>query len=119
MRIATLILGLALLVIVGLQSCAVYLGESVTNEPVKTQGGVAGLAVAFFYLIGAAFALPFPLVSVIAFLLAALMGFSGGSTSDFGDLTIWGFVSLVLAALSFFGWREKRKRQAESASRVT
>jgi hypothetical protein len=117
-RIATLILGLALMVIVGLQSCAVYLGESVTNEPVKTQGGAAGLGMAFLFLIGAAFALAFPLVSLVSFLLAGLVGLSVGATSSFSDLTIWGVVSLILAALSFFGWREKRKRRAASASRV-
>ena len=117
MRIATLILGLGLMVVVGFQSCAVYLGESVTNEPVKTQAGAAGLGMAF--LIGAAFAMAFPLVSIVAFLVAALVGFSAGATSSFSDLTIWGVVSLILAVLSFFGWREKRKRRAESASRVT
>ena len=51
MRIATLILGLGLMIVVGFQSCAVYLGESVTNEPVKTQGGAIGLFMAFLFLI--------------------------------------------------------------------
>jgi hypothetical protein len=73
---------------------------------------------ALLFLVGAAFAMGFPLVSLVAFVLAGLVGLGGGATSSFTDLTIWGWVSLVLAVLSFFGWREKRRRREESASRV-
>jgi uncharacterized membrane protein len=41
-----------------------------------------------------------------------------GSVSSFGDLTIWGVVSLILTVLSYFGWREKRKRRREEGARV-
>ena len=41
-----------------------------------------------------------------------------GTSTSFGDLTIWGVVSLILAVLSYFGWREKRKRRHEEAARV-
>jgi hypothetical protein len=56
---------------------------------------------------------------LVAFLLAGLFGLITGATSSFSDLTVWGVVSLILAVLSFFAWREKRRRRAESASRVT
>jgi hypothetical protein len=114
-----MILSLILMLVVGLQSCAVSVGDAALNEPTKTQGGAIGILIAFLFLIGGAFALVFPLVSLVAFVLAGIVGLSSGTTTSFGDLTIWGWVSLVLAVLSFFGWREKRKRRAESAPRVT
>ncbi len=77
-----------------------------------------GIFVTLLFLVGAAFALAFPVVSLASFTLAGLLGFAGGSTTPFKDLTVWGIVSLVLAFLSFFGWREKRRRRAESQSRV-
>jgi hypothetical protein len=64
------------------------------------------------------FALAFPLVSLIAFFFAGVFGLAGGASTSFGDLTIWGVVSLILAVLSYFGWREKRKRRREEAARV-
>jgi hypothetical protein len=102
--------------IVGLQSCAVYLGGAAFEQQGAEQGEATGLVVALFLLLGAAFALTFPLVSVVAFLLAGIFGIGAGG--PFKDLVIWGYVSLALAVLSFFGWREKRKRREESESRV-
>jgi hypothetical protein len=45
---------------------------------------------ALLFLVGAAFAMGFPLVSLVAFVLAGLVGLGGGATSSFTDLTIWG-----------------------------
>ena len=118
MRIATLILSLILMLIVGAQSCAVSISDSLGNTKVSSQGGVLGLFMAFLFLIAGAFVLSFPMVSMIAFLISGLVGLTAGSTTSFGDLTIWGVVSLILAIFSFFGWREKRKRRREEAARV-
>jgi hypothetical protein len=82
------------------------------------QGGPIGLFMAFLFLIGGAFALAFPFVSVLAFFFAGIIGLAGGASTSFGDLTVWGVVSLILAVLSYFGWREKRKRRREEAARV-
>ena len=90
MRIATMIISLILMLVVG--------------------GPVV--------LIGGAFALAFPFVSVLAFFFAGIIGLAGGASTSFGDLTIWGVVSLILTVLSYFGWREKRKRRREEAARV-
>jgi hypothetical protein len=49
---------------------------------------------------------------------ARIIGLAGGASTSFGDLTIWGVVSLVLSILSYFGWREKRKRRREVSARV-
>jgi hypothetical protein len=118
LRIATMILGLILMVIVGLQSCAVSFGGAIAQQQKAEEGGAIGIFIALLFLVGSAFALAFPLVSLVAFLLGGLFGLAAGATTPFEDLTIWGIVSLVLAILSFFGWREKRKQRAESASRV-
>jgi hypothetical protein len=73
---------------------------------------------ALLFLVGGAFALAFPLVSLVAFLLSGLLGLAAGASTSFSDLTIWGVVSLVPAVLSYFGWREKRNRRREEAARV-
>jgi hypothetical protein len=117
MRIATMIISLILMLVVGGQSCAVSFGEAALGTKAAQQGGPIGLVMAFLFLVGGAFALAFPLVSLIAFFFAGVFGLAGASTS-FGDLTIWGVVSLILAVLSYFGWREKRKRRREEAARV-
>lgn len=110
MRIATLILALVLMAIVGMQSCAVYGLSSIAGQQKTSEGGALGLVVAFLYLVGAAFALPLPIVSVIAFALAGLFGIAAGATTPFSDMSIWGVVSFALAALSFLGHRERRRR---------
>jgi hypothetical protein len=117
MRIATLILGIVVMLIVSAQSCAVSFGGEVFEDQSAAEGGAVGIVMALLILIGAAFALVFPLVSLVTFGLAGLLGIAGGATTNFGDLSVWGWVSLILAVLSFFGWREKRKRR--SADRVT
>jgi hypothetical protein len=117
-RIATMILSLVLMLVVGAQSCAVSVGDEMLGEKAATQGGPIGLIIAFLFLLGGAFALVFPLVSLAAFVLDGLLGLAGGGTTSFGDLTVWGVVSLILAVFSFFGWREKRKRRREEATRV-
>ncbi len=114
MRIATLILGLVLMTVVGLQSCAIYIGGAALQEQATSDSGALGLFLAFLLLVGAAFVLFFPWISVVSFLIAGLVGLSGGSSTDFTDLTIWGIVAFVLAALSLLGVREKRRR-AQSA----
>jgi hypothetical protein len=114
-----MILSLILMLLVGAQSCAVSVGDAALGEEAATQGGPLGIFMALLFLVGGAFALVFPLVSLVAFVLSGLVGIAGGSSTSFGDLTFWGVISLVLAVLSFYGWREKRKRAAESAARVT
>lgn len=119
MRVATTILSLVLMVAVGAQSCAVYVGGSALGQEGAAEGGALGLFVALAFLVGGAFALPLPLVSVAAFLVAALFGLAGGAATSFTDLTYWGLAALVLAVLSFLGVREKRRQRAQSRSRVS
>ena len=118
-RIATMILSLILMLVVGAQSCAVSVGDAALETKAAEQGGPLGILMALLFLVGGAFALVFPMVSLISFVLAGLVGLGGGSSTSFGDLTFWGIVSLVLAAFSFFGVREKRRQRAESQARVS
>jgi hypothetical protein len=78
-RIATMIIGLTLMLVVGAQSCAVSLGDAALNTKAAMQGGPIGLFMAFLFLIGGAFALAFPFVSVLAFFFAGIFGIAGGS----------------------------------------
>ena len=117
MRIAT-ILSLVLMVVVGAQPCAVYVGGSALGQRGTAEGGALGLLVALLFLVGGAFAMPFPLVSLVDFLAYGIFGIAGGATTAFSDLTIWGGASFVLAVLSFLGVREKRRGRAQDRSRV-
>src|SRR5215213_9247898 len=53
-RIATLILSLILMLVVGAQSCAVSLGDAVLGTKAAEQGGPIGLVMAFLFLVGGA-----------------------------------------------------------------
>lgn len=117
-RIATTVVALVLMLVIGLQSCAVYAGGSVLKEDATAQGGALGILLTLLFLVGGAFALGLPTVSLVVFVLAGLLGLLGGLTSGFPDLTIWGVVALVLAVLSYFGRREKRRLLRSRAPRV-
>jgi hypothetical protein len=105
---------------VGLQSCAVSFGGALGQDEMMKQGGAVGILVALLFMVGGAFAIPFPIVSLISFLAAAFLGVAAGATTAFSDLTVWGFVAFFLAVLSFFGILEKiRKRERQQTSRVS
>ncbi len=116
MRIAVLVISLCFALIVGLQSCAVYVGSSLAKDQALSGGGAVGLLLAFLFLLGSAFAIGLPRISMTVFTLAALLGFGVGSTTKFSDMLIWGTISLVLAIMSYFGSRELRKVKVASAS---
>lgn len=111
MRIAVLIIALCLTMIVGLQSCAVMVGGNMTANDDLAGGGALGILLAFLFVLGAAFAMGLPRVSMVLFGIAALIGLIAASTG-FTDMAIWGGVSAVLALMSFFGYRELAKAKA-------
>lgn len=118
MRIATTIISLFLMTIVGFQSCAVAFGGTLASDESLSGGGAIGMFVAFLFLLGGAFVISFPVVSLSAFVFAAVLALAVGVGSDFSDMSVWAFVALVLATMSFFGMREKNKKAAESRARV-
>ncbi len=77
-----------------------------------------GILMALLFLIGGAFAVGYPLVSLISFAIAGLFGLAAGTTTGFEDLTIWAIASFFLAFLSYFGMREKRGHTAGREQRV-
>jgi hypothetical protein len=105
MRIATLILALILVIPLTVQSCAITGLSAVAGMEKQSGGGAMGILVALLWVVGAAFALGKPTVSVVVFLLAGMFAFIGASTG-YGDLEIWGGVSVVFAALCLMGRRE-------------
>lgn len=111
MRIAVLILGLLLGLLMFLQTLFVYGLSDALNDEASAQASAIGVVMALLWLVACAFVLPFPLVSVVAFAIAGLFGFA--ASGEFPDLAIWGSVSVVLAVMSIFGWRGKRKQDRE------
>jgi hypothetical protein len=112
MRITVLILTLILGAIMSAQTFLVYGLSSAVNDQGTSESGAVGLMMALLWLVAAAFVIPRPIVSVIAFVIAGLFGFA--ASGDFPDLAVWGGISLALALLSFFGWRGKRKDDLEA-----
>jgi len=111
LRIAIGIISLVLMLVIGLQSIAISVGNSITgNEQTSTAAGY-GILVAFLYLVGGAFSFKLPRVSMVVFILAALLGLPG--SSDFKDLRIWGIVSLILAVLCYFTGRKKKAKKEQ------
>ncbi len=111
MRIAVTILSLGLMLIVGVQSCAATVGGELGQDDSTSAAGAMGFFVVFLFLIAGAFAISFPIVSLVSFLIAGTVAIAAGLSSDFSDLTIWGFVALILAGMSYFGHREKQRRR--------
>lgn len=120
MRIATLILSIVVFGIISFQSCAAFalggLADSLANDQgERATSGAGGIFVAIVTLVALAFVWSYPFVSMILYIVAALLAFATASMG-FPDMNVWGFVLLVLTVLSFFGWREKRKKQMPAGS---
>jgi hypothetical protein len=107
MRIAVTIISLALMLVVFLQSCAASVGGSLGEDESLSGAGALGFLVGLLYLLGGAFALGLPRVSIIVFAIAALIGVLTGATTDFRDLIIWGVVAAILALMSLRAYRTK------------
>ena len=116
MRIAVLIIGLCLVMLVGIQSCAVMVGGNLIEDQDVSGAGALGIMVSFLFILGSAFVMSHPKASMIIFLAAAFFAFFGGSLSEFSDLYFWSFVSLALAVMSYFGIKEKKKKDELQAS---
>ena len=111
MRVAVLVIGLCLVMLVGMQSCAVMVGGGLADDKDLTGGGAIGLLIAFLFVLGSAFAIGAPKASMIMFIVAALFGFIAGAGSEFKDMNFWAIVSIGLAVMSYFGIKEKKKKE--------
>ena len=113
MRIAALIIGLLVGLLLFIQSFTVgmFSETSVVDDTTAIAGG-AGLMMALVWLLASALVIPFPLASAILYGLTVPIGLVT-PTGDFGDLRFHGFVAIVLALMAFFGWRGKKKDSRE------
>lgn len=117
MRVAVLILGLLLGLLMFFQTFLVYALSGATSQHDTSEAGAIGLFMAILWLVACALVIPIPVVSTIVFVVAGLLGFAAASSSEFSDLGIWGGVSLILAALSFVGWLGKRRGERKIEQR--
>ena len=116
MRIAVLILGLVLGVAMFFQTWLVYALSGLSSKPNEIgTSATMGLLMAILWLIGVAAVIGAPLVSVIAFAFAGVIGIA--MSANFPDLAVWGAVSFILAVLSLIGWRQKRRDAKREAAR--
>lgn len=111
MRIAVLIIGLCLVMLIGLQSCTVMVGGGLTEDKSLSGGGAIGLLIAFLFIVGSGLAIGVPKASMIVFGIAAFLGIAVGASSSFSDLIVWGVVALVLSVMSFYGIKEKKRKE--------
>jgi peptidoglycan/LPS O-acetylase OafA/YrhL len=124
MRKVTLILGLLIVLVLLLQSCASAgissHSPSISEDDPRAASAVAGgvgLAAALYGIIGLSFVLTVPLVSVMAFALAALIA-ALGPTLGFGDGKGWAVALGMLSVFALIGHlglrRKKRLKKAQN-----
>lgn len=116
MRVAVTIISLGLMLVIGLQSCAVSLGAAMMADDELSGSAAIGILVALIFLVGGAFAMHVPMVSLFSFTIAGLLALLAGTTSTFSDLMFWSVAAFILALMSLFGVREKRLKSEREAT---
>jgi hypothetical protein len=122
-----MIISLVLMLILGVQSCAVAVGGSLAEdlstaasekeEASNIAGaGACGMLAAFLWLIAAAFVLNRPRTSMKLFIAAAVFCLIG-AVAGFTDLWFWMVASLVFAWMSRRGDAEKSEKEAEERAK--
>lgn len=109
MRIATLIVGLLLGLLLTIQTLAV---TTFGDDSATSSAAGAGLIMMLLWLFGCALVMAFPLVSAVLFGLAALIGLTA-STGNFEDIRFHGGVAFVLMGMALLGYRSKRNEDRE------
>jgi hypothetical protein len=126
-RIATLIISLVLMLIMGVQSCAVAVGGSISSSLSESgadkkaaedlsAGGSIGMFSALLWLIAAGLVLSKPKASMWIFIAAGVFCVIGGSTG-YSDLFIWAGASALFALMSWRGISEKQKKDEQERAR--
>jgi hypothetical protein len=111
MRIAVLSIGLVLGSLMFIQTVLIAgLNSAVAEDDAATTETVGGV-MAMMWLVASALVLAFPSISMTIFGLAGLVGLIVGTSSGFTDVLIWGLIGLVLALMSFLGWRGKNRAE--------
>jgi hypothetical protein len=113
MKIAIGIISILLSFAVGVQSCTVGVGGALGSNQGLAGSGALGIFVALLFMIGGAFAFKMPNVSWIIFAISALLAFAAASGSGFTDMYIWACVSLGLAAMSYYAFKQSGEEDSE------
>ena len=114
MRIATAIISIIMSVVLyDFGNTASLAGSLANSDELSAIAGAAFVGAAF-WMIGGALIYFAPLVSlvlyVLSFIFMAVINYGASVTSE---LFIYTWVAPVLALMAFFGWRGKRKADAE------
>ncbi|CAN5853178.1 hypothetical protein BH24CHL4_BH24CHL4_17340 [soil metagenome] len=115
MRVAVLIIGLVLSFGLFIQAFIILGLSDAVNQEKTEQAGALGVFMAFLWLIAVALVIPFPRAAAVIFAVATVFGVGGAS--DYPDLWIWSVISVVLAVMSYFGYRGKKQQQAKEEER--
>ena len=121
-RLCISIISMVLFLVIMFQSCAAGIGEALTGD--DGGGASSGMFVAFLMLIAGIVGICTRKSVVGAYVTAgfyALGGIVGISSigSIFGDLVIWGVVSLIFAAVFVLGGILTKKAMAKAAEQTT
>ncbi len=115
MRVATLIIGLMLVLGLFFQSVLVGGLSEVAGDENSSSAAAVGVLMALIWICGCALVIPLPRIAGSLFVLAGVLGFA--ASAEFPDLGVWGGISMVLALFSFLGWRGKRKSDRRERER--
>jgi hypothetical protein len=69
--------------IIGLQSCGVMVGGHLAKDTALSGGGAVGILIAILFLLGAAFSIGLPLMSMIVFCIGGGLGILVGTQQNF------------------------------------
>jgi len=126
-RLATLIISIVLMLVAGIQSCALYAGGSIgeglstaakdKKEAADIAGaGAAGVFAALMWLVAAALVMSKPKASMWIFGVASLLWLVAGA-AGFSDGFIWMVASLIFTAMSWRGIKEKADKDEQEQAR--
>ncbi len=112
MRIGITIISIVLSVFALFEAWGVYVEGTLTNVKDARLAAAVGGTVAFGLLVGGAFAIGLPMVSLVIFTVVGAFALASVRMYPFfPDLLVWGWVCIALAAMATYGWWEKRRAE--------
>lgn len=106
MRIAVLVIGAPLALLIFLQGCTGDALESMSGDTSGTSSW--GIIVGFLFLVGAAFALSLPLVSSGVYGFTGIVAVLVATNTSYSDMWVWGVIAFVLGTMALIGWQSQR-----------
>jgi len=113
MRLAVIIIGIALACLIFFQGCTYSIGADAGSDESSAAGVL--ILVAFTYIVGAGLVTAWPLAAAIVFALSGLLAIGGATSTTASDQWIWMVIAFALSAMSFIGWRGKKRQDAQTS----